>query len=100
MNMQPVSNPYQPLCHVTCCRCGAITTTGVAAADLDGDPFQSYYCTGCQPQPVRDAVSLASAIAFRILTPAQKHVVRVQLYGPREAREIREREARNKLGRW
>lgn len=48
MNLQPITGkPFW----FTCCVCGSKThhelELGLACADLDGVPFQSYYCAAC-----------------------------------------------------
>jgi hypothetical protein len=45
MNLQKVY-PEKPHFYYTCTKCDK-TRYGNAYADLDGDPFKSYYCSGC-----------------------------------------------------
>lgn len=92
MSLQPISNPYSPLCFVQCAKCNTRCSTAQAAADVDGEAFKTYYCWGCQPQDVRDAVEKASSAAFQALSPGGKHYARVQLFGKQQTREIEERE--------
>jgi hypothetical protein len=37
----------RPVCSVSCCSCGERHLIGNVLADLDGEPFQAYYCRKC-----------------------------------------------------
>jgi len=38
-----------PSLNVTCCKCHATVNTAEAVADLDGKPWEAYYCPRCVP---------------------------------------------------
>ena len=46
MRLMPV-HPQKPVCVVTCCNCGRRQDTTQAHADLNGEPFKSYWCSYC-----------------------------------------------------
>lgn len=93
MNLQPINPAPRPgHFNLRCCRCGITYDAASSAADLEGEPFKAYYCWHCQPPEVRGAVERATVETFRKLSPAERHTVRVRLYGSEETQRIEARE--------
>jgi NAD-dependent SIR2 family protein deacetylase len=46
MKIMPIYPPA-PLLHMKCVKCASRITTRDGFADLDGRPFESYYCAQC-----------------------------------------------------
>ena len=48
MNLRPVKFPaHHAGMRILCIRCSKWAPVAEISADLDGIPFQSYYCAGC-----------------------------------------------------
>ena len=46
MNLQPVGSTYANY-SIRCCKCDTYNPGPEMLADLDGTPFESYYCSNC-----------------------------------------------------
>lgn len=66
MRLVPVAPP-EPTFTADCAKCGARFNSAKLLADLDGEPFVSYYCAGCASQ-IRET--------FEILTETQNPKVK------------------------
>lgn len=48
MNLKPINPAPRPgLYKLLCCKCGQWTDGAETFADLDGEPFQAFYCAIC-----------------------------------------------------
>lgn len=86
--MKPIT-PAFPVFTALCCKCGRKTTSNVAAT---GEKAFQYVGWCCQNDETREEVLLAFNHAFAKMSKAQRHQVRVTLFGISETRKIEERE--------
>jgi hypothetical protein len=53
MNLQPIT-PRKPSIRVPCYKCGKWEDSGTGFADLDGEPFQTFYCKACADELTKE----------------------------------------------